>query len=168
MSIQLYNRPTQTKPVRGLIRTAHSFISPHSISFAANSPYTRQEFKDECDINTIMARYQHTGELPHINLSTPQFLDVSSSLQFQDSMNYVAEAQSMFAELPSTIRDRFRNDPGLFLEFCSNEVNRKELAHMGLLTPEATQEALYPIISPNLSQPTASPKESPKAPPEAI
>lgn len=165
MSIQLANRPPLTSDlVHGFIRHAYSFISPVALSFANESQYTRQEFKDECDINVIMRRYQSTGELPILNQGTAQFLDVSASLQFQDSMNFVADAQSMFNELPSAIRDRFYNDPAQFLDFCSNGDNRKELAQMGLLTPEATREALLP---PTPAVPTAPPTKTQEKPPEA-
>jgi phage internal scaffolding protein len=109
-----------------------------------------------------MARYHSTGELPRLNQGTAQFLDVSASLQFQDSMNFIAEAQSMFNELPSRIRDRFYNDPAQFLDFCSNPKNTVELASMGLLTPEATHAALNPS-TPSSPTPTP-PKSSTKAP----
>lgn len=164
MSIQLNNRPVLSSMAAGSIRTAYS-SSRLALSFPDKSPYTRQEFKDECDINVIMRRYQSTGELPVLNTATPQFLDVSASLQFQESMNFVAEAQSTFNELPSRIRDRFYNDPAQFLDFCSNPANRVELAQMGLLSPEATREALSPLTP---KEPTAPPKETPKPPPEAV
>lgn len=164
MSIQLKSRPPLSSNVHGFIRHAYSVHLPVKHSFPAESRFTRQEFKDECDINSIMRRYQSTGELPHLNLGTAQFLDVSSSLVFQESMNFIAEAQSMFNDLPSAIRDRFHNDPSQFLEFCSNGDNRKELAQMGLLSPEATLEALSP--SPPTT-PTASAPPASAAPPEA-
>jgi phage internal scaffolding protein len=164
MSIQLTNRPPLSSTIHGFIRSAYSSISPVALTFAAESPYTRQEFKDECDINVIMRRYQSTGELPILNQGNAQFLDVTASLQFQDSMNFIADAQSMFNELPSAIRDRFYNDPGQFLDFCSNDANRTELARMGLLSPEATSEALSP---PAPLTPPASPTKSPEPPPAA-
>lgn len=166
MSIQLTNRPPRMSSlVHGFIRSATSFISPVALTFAAESPYTRQEFKDECDINVLMSRYQSTGELPHLNTGSAQFLDVSASLQFQESMNFIADAQSMFNELPSAIRDRFYNDPLQFLDFCSNDSNRVELAQMGLLTPEASFAALNP---PAPASPTAPAPKAPDAPPEAV
>jgi phage internal scaffolding protein len=162
MSLNPAIRPPISQLIHGFIRSGYSFISPISLTFSAVSPYTRQEFKDECDINVLMKRYQSTGELPHLNTSTPQFLDVSSSLVFQESMNYIADAQSMFNELPSAIRDRFYNDPAQFLDFCSNDKNRLELAEMGLLSPEATFAAFNP--PPPLS-PTTPPPKSSETPP---
>jgi len=97
---------------------------------------TKQEFKDECDINVLMSRYMATGELPNLNEREPQYLD-ATGFDYQEQMNFVAGAQTLFNELPSRIRNRFDNDPGLFLDFCSNENNRSEMAEMGLLKPQS-------------------------------
>lgn len=106
------------------------------LSFPEDSLHTKQEFKDECDVNVILRRYQQTGELPALNERAPQFLDVSAPMDFQTSMQYVAEANSLFNELPSHIRNRFLNDPAQFLAFCSDERNHLEMAKMGLLKPQ--------------------------------
>lgn len=102
------------------------------------SPYTDQSFRDECDINTIMSRYQSTGEMPVLNQANANWLDVSGE-DFQTHMNIVVEARQMFSQLPSDIRDRFGNSPQAFLSFTSDPLNLPELARMGLLTPEATE-----------------------------
>lgn len=163
MSIQLSSRPAKLSFTHGFIRNAYSSPIAQSIKFSSVSPFTRQEFKDECDINVLMRRYQSTGELPMLNRGTAKFLDVSASMQFQESMNYVSDAQSMFNELPATVRDRFYNDPVQFLDFCSNPANRTDLAKMGLLTPEATRDALSPLNPPApIATPTKAPIEPPK------
>lgn len=133
MSFNLNQLPTIS--THSTIRSKYSYKST-PISFPENSPVTKQEFKDECDINILMSRYQTTGEMPNINEVAPQYLDVSG-IEFQDSMNFIAGAQSLFNQLPSNVRSRFFNDPGLFLDFCSNENNRSEMASMGLLKPRA-------------------------------
>lgn len=165
MSLRFSNPVPRSELIHGNIRSARSIIYQPKVSFPPDSRrFTRQEFKDECDINILMARYQSTGELPVLNQGTAQFLDVSASMQFQDSMNFIAEAQSMFAELPSRIRDRFRNDPVQFLDFCSNSSNRRELAELGLLSPEATREVLNP---PPPTPPAPPPPKAPPTPSEA-
>lgn len=116
--------------------SAYSKKLKQTISFPEESPYTRQEFKDECDINTIMAQYIQTGEFFHLNESAPQYLDCTGE-DFRSAMDYVAGAFSMFEELPSKVRAQFDNDPATFLDFASQEKNRPELAEMGLLSPEA-------------------------------
>jgi phage internal scaffolding protein len=145
------------------IKTDSPFFSAYSVkistplTFPENSPHTKQEFKAESDINTIMAQYMRTGELPKINEVAPQFLDVTD-MDFQTHMNIIREAEELFAELPSSIRNRFQNDPGAFIDFTSDENNRPELARMGLLSTEATRAILSP---------TPPPQNSPQSLPEA-
>lgn len=133
-----YN-PNNPRPITNsqpLLQSNYSLKKRVQITFPEDSPYTKQSFKDECDINIILNRYMSTGELPVLNERSPQYLDVTASCNFQESMQYVAEAQSLFNELPSSIRNRFNNNPAEFLSFCSNEKNHRELAEMGLLKPQ--------------------------------
>lgn len=95
-----------------------------------------------------MARYQSTGEMPLLNEMNPQFLDVSAGMDFQTHMDFILDAEDMFAQLPSKIRDRFGNNPGAFLEFSTDDANRVELAKMGLLNDEATRAILNPPAPP--------------------
>lgn len=136
-----------TEPIHQYIHHRFSPKSRLQVTFPT-SGRTVQSFKSECDINTIMARYQSTGELPNINQLPPQYLDVTN-VDFQEHQNFIAGAFSMFNELPSAIRARFDNKPGEFLEFCSHEKNRPELAEMGLLRPIA--DPVIPMHTPNLS-----------------
>lgn len=138
------------------IESSSPFFSAYSVKikqpivFEENSPYTRQEFKDEADINTIMAQYMRTGELPKINEVAPQYLDVTD-MDFQTHMNAIREAQELFDALPSQVRNRFQNDPGEFIDFCGDSNNRPELARMGLLSTEATQAILAPSSPPEIA-----------------
>lgn len=134
--------------------TAYSVKLQTPITFPTNSPYTRQEFKAESDINTIMAQYMRTGELPQINLLAPQYLDVSD-MAFQTHMQYVVDAQNLFAELPSSLRNRFANDPGAFIDFCADPENRPEMAKLGLLSNDAAKAILTPVLPKNAA-PAAS------------
>lgn len=148
--------------------TAYSPKLKTAICFPEQSPHTKQSFKDECDINTIMARYMSTGQLPDLALANPQYFDASGA-DFQQSMEFVAGAQSLFAELPSQVRNRFGNDPAAFLDFCSHDKNRPELAEMGLLRPNAHVPGVEPTPEPKTapkgSKPVSAP--APEAPPES-
>lgn len=134
------SQKTLSDPIHSFIHHNYSIRQRHCLIFSGPGR-TKQSFKDECDINRIMARYQSTGELPNLNNVEPQYLDCSE-FDFQNHQNFIAGAFSMFNELPSGIRSRFENDPGKFLDFCSQEKNRPELAEMGLLRPNAD-----PVIS---------------------
>ncbi|WNK12710.1 MAG: internal scaffolding protein [Microvirus sp.] len=107
---------------------------------------TKQSFTAECDINNIMARYQKTGILDFVNQHEPQYGDVTG-IDFQTAMEIMTQGQNMFNDLPSELRSHFNNDPAEFLEFSSNPANKKEMARMGLLSPEATSLALAPTPS---------------------
>jgi phage internal scaffolding protein len=125
------------------------FVSAYSpklkitITFPENSPYTKQEFKDESDINTIMSQYQRTGLMPNINESAPQYLD-ATGYDFREQMEFVRGAQELFNELPSDLRNRFNNDPARFLDFTADPLNRVEMAKLGLLSIDATKAILSP------------------------
>jgi phage internal scaffolding protein len=144
-----YNPDYRTPLISGESRfhSAYSIKIQTPLEFPENSPWTRQEFKAESDINTIMSRYQRTGELPQINVVAPQYLDVTE-MNFQDHMNQIREAQELFDQLPSQLRNRFQNDPGAFIDFCGDQNNHPELARMGLLSTQATKAILTPSPQP--------------------
>lgn len=161
MSYNAQKRTVLSDDQNNQIKSAYSKKLKQIISFPEQSPHTRQEFKDECDINTIMAQYERTGELFHINEAAPQYMDCNGD-DFRASMDYIAGAFSMFEELPSKIRAQFDNDPAAFLDFTSQEKNLPEMAAMGLLSPDATNRILNPAPAP--SAPPAAPQADPTPP----
>lgn len=104
---------------------------------------TKQAFKDECDVNKILARFQKTGVLDFVEKRQPQFGDVTG-LDFQNAMNTVTEAQEMFDELPSKVRNRFDNDPAQLLDFLSDPANAGEAAKLGLIEMAEEEEVPKP------------------------
>lgn len=121
---------------------------------------TQQNFKDECDINVLMARYEKTGILPMSQKGEPAYLDVTG-IEFRTSMEILATARSAFAQLPAHLRARFDNDPAKLLDFVHDPDNRDEAARLGLLKPELTTLdpetgeiiPLTPDVAPATSQP---------------
>lgn len=94
---------------------------------------THQCFKDECDINNIMSRWVKDGLVAHVNQYQGRYEDVSSAEDYHTSLNRVIAAQDAFDSLPATIRSRFENDPGKFLEFVGDPSNKDEMTKLGLL-----------------------------------
>lgn len=132
---------------------------------------TKQAFKDECDINKIMARYQKTGMLDHIRSNQPLYEDVTTVPDYHSAMIQVATVQQAFEGLSSDLRERFGNDPGRFYDFAVDPKNADQLVKWGMLLDET------PPVSPEGGQGEAKPprealdgtegeKRSP-APPEA-
>lgn len=93
---------------------------------------TKQSFREEVDINNIVQRYSQTGIVDHLNTLEAHYGDFSEVKDYQSALNAVIAAQERFEELPATIRDRFDNDAGMFLEFVSDERNGEELVRLGL------------------------------------
>ena len=100
---------------------------------------TKQSFTKECDINTILAKYQKTGAIDHLNKNEAQY-GFATSDTFQESMQIVAKGNTMFAELPSSIRTKFENDPAKFLDFVQDKNNLKEMQELGLAHINKTNE----------------------------
>lgn len=92
---------------------------------------TRQAFKDECDINKLLARYAKTGALSHFAKHGGEYMSVSP-VEFQEALNTVIEADKLFRDLPSKLRGRFNNDPSEFLGFVQNPDNADEMVELGL------------------------------------
>lgn len=77
---------------------------------------TVQSFKDSCDINNIMKKYQRTGVIDHINVYEPQYGEVDGTT-FTEAMQTVANATTMFMDLPGRVREAFDHDPAKFLDY---------------------------------------------------
>lgn len=108
---------------------------------------TRQEFRDECDVNLLMKRYQRTGLLPG-NSAGMTYGDFSALPDFMQAMNTVARANEAFAALPAHVRKRFGNDPGEYVEYVSDPANLAEVRKLGLAAPE-------PAVEPVVGEPEA-------------
>lgn len=115
---------------------------------------TKQSFKEECDINNIMARYLKTGVLEHVRQTVGQYLDVTGA-DFQSAQDLVAGANSMFHMLPAHIRTKFDNDAGKFLDYMENPRNAEEARELGLL-PSEPPSSYPPTGAPSSVQPAAS------------
>jgi phage internal scaffolding protein len=102
---------------------------------------TQQHFKSETEINNILARYDKTGLITHVNAAVGQYGDFTEVNEYQESLNCVIAAQEAFMGLPSAVRKRFANDPGEFFEFATNPDNHEAMIEMGLAkAPEIVPE----------------------------
>ena len=111
-------------------------------SLVCNSPSrTQQQFKSECDINTILERFNVTGQLP-VSSVQPSYGDFSGVFDYQSAANAVIAANQSFAALPAKIRNRFNNDPAALLAFVEDDANAEEAYALGILKrPEPRVES---------------------------
>jgi len=121
----------------------------------------QQNFKEECDINNIVKKFERTGLLEHANRYDGQYGDFTSSSDYQTSLNQLLDAQEAFDNLPARIRSQFNNDPAQFLDFVHNPDNHEAMYDMGLATRPAA-----PVELPEGSAPR-SPNSAVGADPDA-
>ena len=110
--------------------------------FFNDESLTRQEFKDECDLDLMLKRFKRTpeGRAALANASGfaegSKFLDVSAIPDFQSARAQLAQANASFMALPAIVRRRFDNDSAQFLDFILNPANIEEARSLGLAKPK--------------------------------
>lgn len=119
-------------------------------SFDPAEDRTKQEMKDECDINLIIPKAESTGIINHQSKTPPTYGDFSNNIEYQAALNQLIAADEAFQELPAKIRSRMNNDPGLLLDFLGDPNNREEAEMLGLL---AKQKGGTPPTSPSQPAP---------------
>lgn len=118
-----------------------------------NSPSrTKQSEKKACDINFIISRYQKTGMLEHINQNRGIYGEAPAA-DYREALETVRKADALFKALPSSVRNRFDNDPAEFLAFCEDPANLDEARLLGLANPATTAADLTPAPSETASEP---------------
>jgi phage internal scaffolding protein len=116
------------------IKSRYDEVDNEKIHFNDHS-LTDPSFQEGTDINNIMIKYQNTGALPLINQQTPLYADVSNIGDYKESLDKIQAAQNAFMALPATVRERFQNDPGHYVDFMSDENNTSEAISLGLAIP---------------------------------
>lgn len=128
-----------------VIRSPYDPVARVVLDCSQSQDMAKQSFKDECEVNNIVRRYEMGGELPAFS-GEPLYADVSG-MEFQGMMDVVASAQAAFEALPAEVRRRFANDPREFVEFVSDPGNRAEALKMGL-TRGRKSDSLDPAAIP--------------------
>lgn len=110
----------------------------------------QQHYAEECDINTILRKFNVTGILPESPLS-PRYGDFTGIYDYQSALNAVIAAEDGFMTLPAETRAKFGNDPEQLINFLADEGNRAEAEKLGLVDPKIevsdpvkTEEAQLP------------------------
>lgn len=113
---------------------------------------TKQSYKEECDVNVIMARFKKVAGEEFLNryqgYLNGSFGDFSEVADYRSAIEQIREAEGVFDALPSKVRARFANDPAEFLDFVHNPANRDELVAMGLMeAPVSAPAELAPGVT---------------------
>lgn len=96
-----------------------------------------QTYADECDIHHIIANFNTTGIVDSVGAHDPatlQYGDTTLLPDYETACNLVANVNSEFANLPSSVRAEFGNDPRMLLDALtsSDEKIVSRLEELGL------------------------------------
>lgn len=143
------------------LRTAYNYdtnqASDESGLECKDPTLTKQSFAEEADINTIVKRFNLTGQLPQ-NIRMPTYADFEDNITFHDAMNAIVDANAAFMAMPAHVRARFHNDAGEFVDFCSDPTNRQEAVKLGLVDRDDPRATLpTPPVAPSPTAPQAAP-----------
>lgn len=151
---------------------AHDFIKANGLGPKDTATYndepsmTRQEFAEECDINTIMAKYDSYLSDPMRSIREPMYLDLTAMPStLMESMEILNRARDAFYALPAVVRREFDNDPVLFADFAADPENVGQMREWGLAAPEKAPDAPMKVEVVNPAPPP--PDEAPPEPPAA-
>lgn len=127
--MQIRSRYALGDPVKGLEFTQPSL--------------TQQQFKDECEIESLLKAHNLSQVMGIMNNhgQQPLYADVSDIPDFHDAQNHVARATEYFEGLPSDVRSRFNNSLSEFLTTLNNPDAREALTDMGVLKKAADKAA---------------------------
>lgn len=151
---KIINDETGEVIITPFLRTPYNFDpDQNSIETGTSCPeetLAQQQFRDECDINTILDRFGVTGMVP-TNVRQPLAVDFIEATDYQSALNALMEAEESFMEMPAKIRAEFDNDPGKFIDFFEREENRERAIELGLIQKPAEtpiQGAVPPPVPP--------------------
>ena len=112
---------------RVFIRTPYNYdtkaVSRETATICPEPTLAQQQFRDECDINVMLERFQVTGTMPQ-NVRQPIAQDFIDAMDYQSALNALIEAEESFMQMPAKIRAEFNNDPGEFIRFFENDKTR--------------------------------------------
>lgn len=96
---------------------------------------TKQSFSEESNINLIMAKYEKTGMLDHLNTHQGDYGNFIGAQDYHTSMNLIREAGEAFMTIPAGVRAKFDNDPARFLAYVQDPENKAGMVKLGLAHP---------------------------------
>ncbi len=120
---------------------------PYALHFPEGEGRTEQAHAGEADINSIMAKATKGGMTDYVQQHEPHYGDASGP-DFMAANILVANANTMFEDLPADIRAKFKNNPEEFLEFVNNGQNLQEMYKLGLSNRPTVDDPPIPETPP--------------------
>lgn len=121
---------------------------------------TRQEAKDECDINRIMKRAQKTGTISHLSKYGEHYGDFED-IDLMEAYRRTEQATAIFNAAPSEIKSEFNHDPAQFFNAVQGKSSEERDALLLRLAQPGRQN-----LRVNVSEPAPTPAEGDVTPSE--
>lgn len=147
------------------IRSAFSAREPVSVSLSGLPSRTKQEFKTEVNINTIIARMRAGINPPQwMTAATPRYGDFTDlPVSFQEAHAIMEAGQAAFMGLPLEMRRYIDHDPAKIDQIPRSLYEKyKLLKPVGPASPAPKEPGSKPA-DPLPNEPTGSKKPTPKA-----
>lgn len=93
----------------------------------------QDQFREQCDVNNIIDKFNRTGEISHIMKTQGVYMDTTNLPNYQQSLQIVIDAEDAFMALPAEMRKKFDNDPGKMIAYLEDPKNHKEAVTLGLM-----------------------------------
>lgn len=126
---------------------------------------TKQAFKDETDVNRLLAKAKVAGGLSHIEKHGAYYADFAD-YDLLEAATKLTRARSIFEELPGELKREFHQNPSEFFEFVAT----KKPEELGKIFPELAEPGRqYPDVKTReaaLNAAAAAPTAPPVAEPE--
>lgn len=113
---------------------------------------TDQQWKDDCDVNYIMARYIKTGHLTHLQKKPGMYADLTAITDLVGAYQDIAQAEEAFSKLPSRLRNKFDNDPVKLVEYLKDPKNLEEAIKEQLIPDPEKAKPEPPVEAPEKPQ----------------
>lgn len=95
---------------------------------------TQKQWKDDVDVNKIMARYKKTGQINHLrNAAEGVYADLTELPDLLTAKLQIQQAELTFAQIPASTRAIFNNDPLQLISYLKDPKNHEEAIKLGLM-----------------------------------
>lgn len=120
---------------------------------------TKQAFKDETDINKLLAKANRGESISHLAKYGATYGDFTDMDDLLDAHNKLARGQQIFQDLPGEIKREFNQDPRQFYKFVNDPDNANRLGEvLPDLAQRGTQLPAVKRTPDNQREPTPAPE----------
>lgn len=106
---------------------------------------TKQSFRDDTDINKMLAKAQRAGSIAHLQKHGAYYGDFSEIDNLLDAHLMYERGVEIFEDLPSELRREFGNSPTEFFNYVNNPENADKLAEKLPMLAEPGAQLVAPI-----------------------